>query len=142
MRAAKEELSKEQEAHRDTKQKLSLVEKEAKSSNLMSMELEDYQRSIQALEGELASKRNALELAQKEKQIQVETLQHMRKDAGKEKAKIIFCKVVIFFNFRIADSAAFSERGDSSQTEAAAGEEQEGAGGGEEEGGGAAGSHC
>ena len=83
VRAVREELEREVQGHRETRQKLSLVEKEAKSSNLMSMELEDYQRSIQALEGELASREHTLEEAKKESQVQQETLQRMRNEAGK-----------------------------------------------------------
>lgn len=82
VKATREELEREKETHQETKQKLNLVEKEAKSSNLMSMELEDYQRSIQALEGELTSRGHTLERVQKENQIHQETLQHMRRDAG------------------------------------------------------------
>lgn len=82
MRAVKEELGRELEAHKETKQKLSLMEKEAKSSNLMSMELEDYQRSIQSLASELSGKTSELEEVHREKRVQHETVQHMRKDTG------------------------------------------------------------
>ena len=78
----REELEREVQSHRETKQRLGLLEKEAKSSNLMSMELEDYQRSIQALEGELASREQTLEEARKDGQVQQETLQRLRSEAG------------------------------------------------------------
>ena len=83
-RAVREELEKELEAHKGTQRRLELLEKEAKSSNLMSMELEDYQRSIQALEGELALREKRLEQVQNDAQLQQETLQHVRKDVGED----------------------------------------------------------
>ena len=69
-------------AHEETRQRLLLMEKESKSSSLMSMELEDYQRAIEALEGGMATKDQLLEKANKDGQIQQESLQHMSKDMG------------------------------------------------------------
>ena len=83
MRRGREELEREVSAHKETRQRLGLLEKEAKSSNLMSMELEDYQRSIQSLEAELKGKDQTLEQVQKEGQLQQEVLQNMRRDSGK-----------------------------------------------------------
>jgi hypothetical protein len=169
VKAVKVELERAQEAHQGTKQKLGLLEKEAKSSNLMSMELEDYQRSIQSLEGELALKGQQLEQALKETHLHHETLQNSRKDAGTflhtlfpcawpltkllisvhcaTVSRLSYCFLRIFDTLafpliRVADSAACSERGDSDQVEAACDEEQERACGGEEERGGAVGNHC
>ena len=82
MKAAREELGREVASHKETKQRLSLLEKEAKSSSLMSLELEDYQRSIHSLNVELVGKGQLLEQAQQENQTHQETLQQMRKDAG------------------------------------------------------------
>ena len=78
----KEELDRDKETNRTLTQKLNLMEKEAKSSTLMSMELEDYHRSIQSLEGELAEKEQLLEQAKRECQVHQETLQQLRKDMG------------------------------------------------------------
>ncbi len=83
MKAVREELGREEAFHKETKQRLSLLEKEAKSSSLMNLELEDCQRSIHALEGELVGRGQALEQVQLENQTHQQTLQHMRKDAGK-----------------------------------------------------------
>lgn len=83
------ELKRAVEAHEGTRQRLGLMEKEAKSSNLMSMELEDYQRSIQALEEEMALRGEKLEQVQKESQLQHETLQNARKDSGTVHVEII-----------------------------------------------------
>ena len=87
----REELEKEAEGHRDTREKLSLVEKEANASSLMSMELEDYQRSIQALEGGMAAKEQLLEKAKQDSQVHLQSLQHLKKDMG-EDCKICFIR--------------------------------------------------
>ena len=86
MKAVREELGKEVASHKETKQRLFLLEKEAKSSSLMSLELEDYQRSIRALEEELVVRGQDLEKVQKESHTHQETLQQMRKDSGKRSA--------------------------------------------------------
>lgn len=83
VKAVRVELERAHEAHQETKQRLGLLEKEAKSSDLMSMELEDYQRSIQALEGELTLRGKQLEQVQKESQLHHQSLQNTRKDTGK-----------------------------------------------------------
>lgn len=93
VKAVRGDLERTLEAHQETKQRLGLMEKEAKSSHLMSMELEDYQRSIQALEEELAFKGQKLEQVQKESQLHHETLQNSRKDAG-----IVLCTAVYCHN--------------------------------------------
>lgn len=77
-----EELEAEKKAHSETKQKLGLLEKEAKSSTLMNMELEDYQRSILALEGKLASKDQQLGEAKQESKVKEESIQQLRRDGG------------------------------------------------------------
>lgn len=75
-------MEKEKEAHKETRQKLGLMEKEAKSSTLMNMELEDYQKSIQALEAELADKQQLLDQTERMTQMHQESMQHLRKDTG------------------------------------------------------------
>ena len=98
----KEDFQKELDSHSETRQKLSLVEKEAKSSSLMSMELEDYQKSIQALENGIAGKEKLLENARQESQVHLHGLQNMRKDMGEGitgNLKKIIIIIIIFFFF-------------------------------------------
>ncbi len=58
------------------------MEKEAKSSSLMSMELEDYQKSIRAMEGGLAGKEQQLEETRRTSLLHQDSLQQLRKDMG------------------------------------------------------------
>lgn len=87
----REELERETEAHQEITQRLVRVEKEAKSSSLMSMELEDYQRSIQNLEGGMATKEGLLENARKDSQIHQESLQLLRRDMGMNEHTLHLC---------------------------------------------------
>ena len=92
----REELGREETSHKETKHRVSLLEKEAKSSSLMSLELEDYQRSIRSLEGELAGRSQALDQLQRESHVHQETLQQARKDAGEE-------EIIIWVTFCLSD---------------------------------------
>lgn len=53
-----------------------------KASTLMDLELADYQRSMQSLEGELASREGQLQEARRASQIQLESTQQLRKELG------------------------------------------------------------
>lgn len=55
-----------------------------KASTLMDLELADYQRSMQSLEGELTSREGQLQEARRASQIQLETTQQLRKDLGEK----------------------------------------------------------
>ena len=82
MREVRGQLEREVEVHKETRQKLVLVEKEVKSLSLMGMELEDYQRSIQVLEGEVGTKEQLLEKARSDIQTHQERSQHLSRDMG------------------------------------------------------------
>ena len=78
----KEELEKEAESHSESRQRLAQVEKEVKASSLMNMELQDYQRSIQALETGMATKEHLLEKAKQDSQVHLNSLSSLKKDIG------------------------------------------------------------
>ena len=78
----KEELGKERESHEEARKKLAAAEKELKSSAVMNLELEDYQRSMHSLEERLSSKNNELEKARKDGQAQQDSLAQAKKDLG------------------------------------------------------------
>jgi len=78
----KEELDKEAESHNESRQKLTQVEREVKASSLMNMELQDYQRSIQALETGMAAKEQLLDKAKQDSQVHLNNLSGLKKDIG------------------------------------------------------------
>ena len=82
LQAVRDELERERNSHEETSKKLSAAEKEAKASTLMNLELEDYQRSIESLEGELANRDSQLETARKEGSSREENLQRLMGEIG------------------------------------------------------------
>ena len=48
----------------------------------MDLELADYQRSMQSLEGELASREDQLQEARRASQVHLDTTQQLRKEQG------------------------------------------------------------
>ena len=49
---ARKEQTKEKQTHEEVRQKLTAAKRELKSSAIMNLELEDYQRSVESLETE------------------------------------------------------------------------------------------
>ena len=60
----------------------SFSSQEVKASTLMDLELADYQRSMQSLEGELASREDQLQEARRASQIHLDTTQQLKKERG------------------------------------------------------------
>ena len=67
----------------ETRQKLAATEKELKSSAVMNLELEDYQRSMRSLEEQLSSRQDELERVRKEGQLQQDSMVQLKKELGK-----------------------------------------------------------
>lgn len=82
MESVKEELKRERESHTETKRKLTSAEKEAKSSTLMNLELEDYQRSIRSLEEELSGREEKLGNARRESHLHQDKIHQLMKELG------------------------------------------------------------
>lgn len=78
----KEELARQKESHTETKQKLETANKEAKSSALMNLELEDYQRSMKTLEEQLTARADQLDQCRRENKVHQETVSQLRKELG------------------------------------------------------------
>ena len=76
------ELEREKQAHCGTRDQLVDAEKGVKSSALMNLELEDYQRSIRSLEEELASRDASLESVRRESQLHMDKVQRLTKELG------------------------------------------------------------
>ena len=72
----------EKQCHDDLKQKLAAAEKEVKSSAVMNLELEDYQRSMQSLEDQLSSCTGELEKAKRDGQVHQDSLMQLKKELG------------------------------------------------------------
>ena len=80
--ALRGELEREKQAHCETRGQLVDAEKGVKSSALMNLELEDYQRSIRSLEEELASRDASLESVRREGQLHMDKVQQLTKELG------------------------------------------------------------
>ena len=82
LQEVREELSRERQNHEEAKKKLTAAEKDLKSSAVMNLELEDYQRSMHSLEERLSSKNNELEKVRKDGQAQQDSLVQVKKELG------------------------------------------------------------
>ena len=85
----REELARERQSCEDLKQKLTVAEKELKSSAVMNLELEDYQRSMKTLEEQLMTRSSELERVRKDGQLQHDSMMQLKKDLGKAVQLII-----------------------------------------------------
>jgi len=75
-------LEQESSAHKETQERLAAAEKGVKSSELMDMELSDYQRSIRSLEEQVAGKGEELQAAHRESQTHLNKIQQLNKQLG------------------------------------------------------------
>ena len=78
----RDELAKERQSHEELRQKLTTAEKELKSSAVMNLELEDYQRSMQSLEEQLSSRKDELERVRKDGQLHQDSMLQLKKELG------------------------------------------------------------
>ncbi|CAI8051973.1 GRIP and coiled-coil domain-containing protein 2 [Geodia barretti] len=76
----REELAREKDSHSSTRQRLAAAVKEAKVTNVMNLELADYQRSLQSLEEKLTAAHGELEEAREERRRQLDKMDSMRKE--------------------------------------------------------------
>jgi hypothetical protein len=77
-----EELARERQRSDELKQKLAAAEKELKSSAVMNLELEDYQRSMKSLEEQLTTRSSELERVRKDGQLQHDAMMQLKKELG------------------------------------------------------------
>lgn len=82
----REELARERQSCEDLKQKLAAAEKELKSSAVMNLELEDYQRSMKTLEEQLTTRSSELERVRKDGQLQQDAMMQIKKELGSERS--------------------------------------------------------
>lgn len=82
LQSVKEELVRERQCHEEVRQKLAAAEKELKSSAVMNLELEDYQRSMKSLEEQLSSRSDELEKARRDDQLHQDSMTQLRKELG------------------------------------------------------------
>ena len=82
MESIREELKRERDGHTETKRKLTSAEREAKSSTLMNLELDDYQRSIRSMEEELSGREEKLGSARRESQLHQDKIHQLMKELG------------------------------------------------------------
>lgn len=79
----REELTRERQSCEELKQKLTAAEKELKSSAVMNLELDDYQRSMKTLEEQLTTRSSELERVRKDGQLQHDSMMQLKKELGK-----------------------------------------------------------
>lgn len=82
LQSVREELARERQSCEDLKQKLAAAEKELKSSAVMNLELEDYQRSMKTLEEQLTTRSSELEKVRKDGQLQQDAMMQIKKELG------------------------------------------------------------
>ena len=83
LQSVREELTRERKSCEELKQKLTAAEKELKSSAVMNLELEDYQRSMKTLEEQLTSRSSELERVKKDGRLQQDAMMQLKKELGK-----------------------------------------------------------
>ena len=81
----REELGREKQSHEEAKKKLAAAEKDLKSSAVMNLELEDYQRSMRSLEEQLSGKNSELEKMRKDGLDQHDSMTQVKKELGQLK---------------------------------------------------------
>jgi predicted nucleic acid-binding Zn-ribbon protein len=89
-----EELARERQRSDELKQKLAAAEKELKSSAVMNLELEDYQRSMKSLEEQLTTRSSELERVRKDGQLQHDAMMQLKKELGSHVLHVL-CMIVI-----------------------------------------------
>ena len=83
LQSVREELTRERQNCEELKQKLTAAEKELKSSAVINLELEDYQRSMKTLEEQLTTRSSELERVRKDGQLQHDSMMQLKKELGK-----------------------------------------------------------
>ena len=64
------------------RQKLAAAERELKSSAVMNLELEDYQRSMKSLEEQLSCQSDELEKVRRDGQLHQDSMTQLKKELG------------------------------------------------------------
>ena len=93
----KDEVTRERQGSEELKQKLAAAEKELKSSAVMNLELEDYQRSMKTLEEQLTSRSSELERVRKDGQLQQDSMMQLKKELGKYNYYVTLMLSIMFF---------------------------------------------